>query len=327
MKKIIPVFINYAGCPHRCAFCNQKAINRQSEFNISTVKKQINIYLNYFKNQEKHLAFYGGSFTALEENTQDTLLTLADNMRQQGLISGIRMSTRPDCIDKSVVERLVHYKVDLVELGVQSLDDEVLKVANRGHDSACVSNAIDLLKKANIQTGIQLMIGLPKQSWQSIILTVRQVCNLKPDVARIYPLVIFADTLFADMHKKGKLKLIHLDLAVAQAAYIVDEFEKYAINTIRVGLQDDDGLREQGAVLAGIYHPAFGELVQAYRYKIRLNSVLDKTQSNNIDVLVDKTKVSKILGHKKANMIYWQENYADSAISVRQINKNQIFIK
>lgn len=317
MSYIIPVFISYAGCPHICAFCNQHRINKQTQFSFDEVNKQIDKYLSFLPDdKEKELAFYGGSFTGLPNEMQEQLLSLAQLLRQKNIIKKIRLSTRPDYIDKSVIERLLKYNVDLVELGVQSLDNEVLSLAKRGHDAQSVEKASILLKKAGVELGLQLMLGLPRQDWPSIIATTKLVVAIKPSIVRIYPLLIFANTDLAKAYLENEFVPITLDTAVEQAAYMAEEFEEQGINVIRLGLQDDDGLREQGAILAGPYHPAFGELVAAYRcLQLIKQKLVTLNSAQNVEIRVPRRDLSKYLGHKKSNVKYLHENYPDLTVT------------
>ena len=313
MSYIIPVFISYAGCPHICAFCNQHKINRQTEFSLIEVHKQIDKYLAFLpNNKEKELAFYGGSFTGLPVVWQEELLALAQDLRQKNVIQRVRLSTRPDYIDIAVIARLLKYGVDTVELGVQSLDDEVLRLAKRGHNAQAVENASFLLKDAGIELGLQFMLGLPKQDWSSVKATTQQALAIKPSIVRIYPLLIFADTDFGVDYLDNKFEPISLDTAVQQAAYMTEQFEAAGINVIRLGLQDDDGLREQGAILAGPYHSAFGELVASYRCLQFIKEKLDSLSNiKNVIIKVPRRDLSKYLGHKKMNVAYLNKHYPD----------------
>lgn len=329
MSYIIPVFISYAGCPHICAFCNQHKINRQEEFSLVAVQEQIDRYLSFLPtNKDKELAFYGGSFTGLTADLQEQLLLLAMNLKETGVIKQIRLSTRPDYIDAKVVARLLKYQVSLVELGVQSLDDNVLQIAKRGHDKKTVYLAVDLLKTSGIDFGIQLMLGLPEQCWLSVQRTTLEVVQLKPSVVRIYPLLVFEETDLAKMYVNGDFQTIDLQTAIEQAAYMMDVFERNNIKVIRLGLQEDEGLREQGSVLAGPYHPAFGELVSSYRCLQLLEEELSVfKESNSLEIYVPEKELSKFIGHKKSNVIYLKQKYPKLEISFIPCQENSVKIK
>ncbi|MDR2005946.1 MAG: radical SAM protein [Acidaminococcales bacterium] len=328
MPHIIPVFINHAGCPHRCAFCDQHAINRQTGFSLSKVREQIAEGLKWRPGEaEKEIAFYGGSFTGLPEETQETLLTMAQNLRREGKINKIRLSTRPDYIDKKVVRRLLAYEVDLVEIGAQSLDDQVLALARRGHDAQSVVGAACLLHAAGLKIGLQLMIGLPGQTWHSIVATTEKVIEIKPEVVRIYPLLILAGTEFAAAWEKGLLAAFELESAVEEAAYIADKVSGHGIKVIRTGLHDDAGLREQG-VLAGPYHPAFGELVAARRCRKAIEAVLAERGGEGEAVFsVPARCFSQAAGHKKSNLAYFKQRYPQITVTFEKTDCESIRLK
>ncbi|MDR3348009.1 MAG: radical SAM protein [Acidaminococcales bacterium] len=329
MPHIIPVFINHAGCPHRCAFCNQRAINRRAGFSLPAVRAQIAEGLKWRPGGEgKEIAFYGGSFTGLPEETQENLLGIAQNLRREGKIDTIRLSTRPDYIDKKVVRRLLAHEVDLVEIGAQSLDDRVLALARRGHDAQSVMDAARLLRAAGLKTGLQLMVGLPGQTWRSIAETVEKVIEIKPDTVRIYPLLILAGTEFAAAWAKGCLEAMELETAVEEAAYITDKVTGHGIKVIRTGLQDDAGLREQGAILAGPYHPAFGELVAARRCRKAMETILAGRGGKGEAVFnVPARYLSQALGHKKSNMAYFKQHYPQIAVTFEKTECENIQLK
>ncbi len=312
MPHIIPVFISYAGCPHRCAFCNQHRISGHREFSIEDARGQIDRYLAFLPAQTaKELAFYGGSFTALPETAQESLLELAEEYQQKGEVTSLRISTRPDYIDETTITRLKNHGVKMVELGVQSLDDQVLALADRGHTSADVARAAAKLTQNSVAFGIQLMLGLPGQDWESVRETADLTVKMKPAVVRIYPVLIFADTKLADEFHAGRFQPLDIDTAAEQAAYLAEAFENAGIKVIRLGLQDDEGLREQGAILGGPYHPAFGELVAGQRYRKWLSTKLAVLPATvrRVRILLPARELSKVYGHKKTNLEYFKQHY------------------
>ena len=200
---IIPIFIPHAGCPHQCVFCNQKTISGQKTAALEGAKEQINRWLERVKpSVENEAAFYGGSFTGLDITLQKELLALTDELLARKVIGSVRLSTRPDYIDDERLELLRNHGVKLVELGVQSLDDKVLAAAERGHTAEQVTNAVALLKKYDFKVGLQLMVGMPEQDFSSVKETVEKVLALKPDIARIYPLLVIKGTPLAKSYEQ-----------------------------------------------------------------------------------------------------------------------------
>lgn len=312
MGIIIPVFIPHAGCPHQCSFCNQKKISGQHSANIKNAKVQITKYLEWTKpSKNNQIAYYGGSFTGLDVNTQKEFLELAESYVKTGVIGSIRMSTRPDYINNEILDLLGKYTVDCVELGVQSLDEKVLLATERGHSKEDVFKAVKLLKLRGFKVGTQLMVGMPEQTWQNIYETVQYILKLKPDVARIYPLLVVKGAPLEKTYEKGEFQPISLAKAIAQSDYVYQKLSKAGIKVIRLGLQADDELCADGNIIDGPFHPAFGELVKSFPYRFEINNQFTKLNASNFKITINyKSKnASKIRGMKKENLLSWENNF------------------
>ncbi len=317
---ILPIFIPHAGCPHQCVFCNQRAISGQKLTATSSARAQIARWRSWLRpSQQNEAAFYGGSFTGLPLALQRQLLALTDELRAEGFIGSVRLSTRPDYIDEERLTLLTQHKVKLVELGVQSLDDAVLQAAGRGHTAAQVTQAMQLLKQYGFATGLQLMVGLPRQSFASVQQTVRQVVSLAPDIARIYPLLVIKDTPLAADFAAGRFVPLTLQAAVEQAAWAYRELVAAGINVIRIGLQADAELCSPGNIIAGPFHPAMGELVKSRVLRDELTPQLENLVSmgvGGIDILCPPKLESKLRGQKGCNLRYWQERFPGVSFAV-----------
>lgn len=265
MPFVIPIFIPHEGCPHACVFCNQQRISgRRSRNPVSPgeVGEIISEWLSrraVRRVDEVQVAFYGGSFTGLPEGRQEELLGAVAPFMTRGQVQTIRISTRPDYIDPVVIDRLRRSGVRIVELGVQSLDPAVLTACNRGHSAGQAVRAIGQLREDNLRVGVQLMIGLPGESLLSLRRTVRQIAALRPDFVRIYPLLVLKGSVLAALYAHGRYRPLSLEHAVTQTAWMNNIFVRRGIRVVRMGLQPGPELEE--ALLAGPYHPAFGELV------------------------------------------------------------------
>ena len=311
---IIPIFIPHYGCTHACVFCNQQKITGH----IMPVVAQevagiINEHLTRIT-EERHIevAFYGGSFTALDIKVQSELLSPAYQALQQGRIHGIRLSTRPDCIDEIIVQNLIAFGVSTIELGVQSLDNEVLLASARGHSATHVIQAVHLIKKMGLQCGIQLMPGLPGEDWPSLIATTQGVIKLAPDFVRIYPTIVIAHTQLAKMYDGGSYTPLSLAAGVARAAFIKIMFAEHGIQVIRTGLQATEELGNRHVVLAGPYHPAFGEMVDSYLFYLMLVHAVDSLGAGKKGSLVihhHSRDTSKLRGMKNSNIKKLQSIY------------------
>lgn len=263
---IIPLFIPHWGCPHQCVFCNQVRITgRSTSVTAQDIEKIIREYVPVRDDSRYwEAAFYGGSFTALPVKVMEELLKPAKQALDEGRIRSIRLSTRPDCITPEILRLLKRYGVKTVELGVQSLDPQVLKKAERGHTAEDARQAAALLRQNDFSVGLQFMIGLPGEDWKSMRYTARQGVRLKPDFIRIYPVLVLEGTALGKMYRAGTYRPIRLEEAVCKAAFMKRWYNHHGIGVIRVGLQATDELDTGHSLLAGPYHPAMGEMCDQY---------------------------------------------------------------
>lgn len=310
---IIPIFIPHFGCPHQCVFCNQKKITgAQHPMTPSIVEKTISEHLVRI-NRERHIevAFYGGSFTALPINKQQELLTPAYRALKAGNVHAIRISTRPDYINNKILDLLRAFGVSTIELGAQSLDDKVLLLTARGHTSKAINNAVRLIKSAGIKCGLQLMVGLFGEDWPSLIRTTQLAADLRPDFARIYPTLVIADTYLAKLYQEGFYTPLTIHEAIARCAFMKLVFERHNIPVIRTGLQASEDLNDYDVVLAGPYHPAFGEMVDAHIFNAMVIRCLDNFTKINSDVFIHHhpNDTSKLRGLCNANTKAWKKKF------------------
>lgn len=261
---VIPVFIPHEGCPHRCIFCNQQQISGEVRPPVSAaeVTAIITEWLHHGQGRAPvQVAFYGGSFTGLPLTRQERLLAAVAPFIEQGQVQEIRLSTRPDYIDEERLALLARFHVRVIELGVQSCDDAVLARAGRGHSFSDIKRAAELIRAAGFQLGMQLMLGLPGQGFAQLRATMSEVIRLAPDLVRIYPVLVLAGSGLAALQARGDYQPLTLARAVLLAAYMKKRFDAVGIPVVRMGLQPGPELEQ--SLVAGPYHPAFGELVQA----------------------------------------------------------------
>ncbi|MGM9520608.1 MAG: elongator complex protein 3 [Phascolarctobacterium sp.] len=317
---IIPIFIPHAGCPHQCVFCNQKTISGQKSAAVVEAKAQIERWLQWIKpGRANEAAFYGGSFTGLDMALQRQLLGLTDELYDKEIIGSVRLSTRPDYIDAERLSLLKEHHVELVELGVQSLDDAVLQRAERGHSAAAVYAAHKLLRDFGFKTGIQLMVGMPGQSYASVQETAQKVAQMQPDIARIYPLLVIKDTPLAVSYAKGEFAPLSLEEAVEQSAYVYKTLRSAGINVIRIGLQPDEELCAAGNIVAGPFHPAMGELVKSRVLREHFTPILQQLVEGGAEDVIfhcPRKMESKLRGLKNCNMQYWQGLFPNLKITI-----------
>ena len=264
---VIPIFIAHQGCPHRCIFCDQHTITghaKQADEPVSpmTVRKTVEQWLAHNRGErrdEVQVAFYGGSFTGIPLQRQEELLDAVRPYINAGQVSSIRISTRPDYIDEKSVATLQKYMVSIVELGIQSLDRNVLQASARGHSVEQSERAIKLLKEKGFTVGAQIMCGLPGDSTKRFIITAHGIAALAPDFVRIYPALVIKGSGLEKLYLEDTYLPLSLLKAISLTCRVKNIFERHHIRVVRMGLQPSRDLENK--VLAGPYHPAFGELV------------------------------------------------------------------
>lgn len=276
---IIPIFLPQWGCPHRCIYCHQEKITqtRRPEMHRADFFSLVESGLNSARRtpgRRVELAFYGGTFTLLPAPLRKELLAWAADYLRQGRVEALRLSTRPDTLSEKVLLDLKAAGVETVELGVQSLNDQVLERSGRGHSAQDSFNAVQLLKKFSLRVGIQLMAGLPGDTTEGFNRTIREVRDLKPDLVRIYPTVVFPRTVLARWVENGHYTPLTLEEAVSLCRGAVDLLETAGIPVIRLGLQSHDRMSLGKDVLAGPYHPAFGDLVRGELFLMKVKQDL-----------------------------------------------------
>lgn len=306
----IPVFIPHSGCPHCCVFCNQWRVTGLSEKVTSNdIHKTIERYLSDkpVSVEKIEIAFFGGSFTAIPLSEQIEYLSAANLYIERGIIDSVRISTRPDCIDKNILEVLKKYNVETVELGVQSFSDNVLQESGRGHNAQQVVDAVSLLKEYNFRVGIQLMPGLPGDTFEISIQSALKAIELSPDDVRIYPAVVLKDTAMETLYNNKMFTPLTLEDAVNLCSVMYGMFIDQNINVIRMGLHPID--LAGGAVVAGPYHEALGFLIKS-RYRrniieIILKQVLDNNSGlKDLSIIFPYMMKEEYIGMRKDNINY-----------------------
>ena len=321
-ESIIPVFVPHLGCPNDCVFCNQRRISgAQEPAGVENVKNAIESAAALPRNGAKRqLAFYGGSFTAIPSCQQEALLGAAKEYLDRGEIDAIRLSTRPDAIDGAVLARLKRYGVETIELGAQSLCDEILLLSGRGHTAEDVVSASKQIKAAGFRLILQMMTGLPGDSVERTVDTAKKIIALHQDGVRIYPTVIVRDTALYDLWQAGEYKEHTVADAVEYCAAIVPLFEAAGIPIIRLGLNPTDEL-SGGAAAGGAYHPALGELVKSRLMLDKMRAVLNGVPAGSrVTLGVNKSRVSQAVGQHRGNVSRLTAEFGLKELKIRGID-------
>lgn len=331
MKKeyIIPIFVPHLGCPNDCTFCNQKKISGQTKkVTKQDVRNTIEYYLKNFKKDDNYIevAFFGGSFTGIDPKIQEELLSVAYEYIKNKKIDSIRLSTRPDYIDKETLKRLKKYGVKTIELGVQSTNDYILKKCRRGHTFEDVKKASKLIRRFGFTLGHQMMVGLPESTRQDEIKTAKDLIKLKPKIIRIYPVLVISGTQLEEDYKNGDYEPLNVEQAVEISKELLILFASKHINVIRIGLQNTNEITDpnnpNSQVVAGPYHPAFRQLVESALWYDAISEKIKKININIKDVQIDANPydINNIIGHKRCNVIKIDNLYNTNLI-VKSNNK------
>ncbi len=359
MKKhaIIPIFIPHKGCPNDCVFCNQKKITaHQKEVTAKDVETTVETWLSTLESRGLdtiETAFFGGSFTGISLEEQTVYLRTVKKFKDAGRIDKIHLSTRPDYIDKEILDNLKKYDVDTIELGVQSFDDQVLSLSGRGHDSSCVYRAAELIKEWEFELGIQLMIGLPGDSLETCIYSAEETVKIGPSIARLYPTVVIRDTELYSQYLRGDYVPLPESEAVMRTKKMYRILTAAGINIIRVGLKSSDIISERGEIGSGTFHPAFRQLVEGELAKEQLVALLDGMNIHPVtsgsmsdsevciqsgrpkhpvqaEFFSNRKSFSNMVGHQKKNKKFFLEMYPQLNILYKvndNLSDNQFEIK
>ncbi len=309
----ISIFVPHAGCPHKCSFCNQKTISGQQYApHGEDVHKICSKAMKEVKSlKDTEIAFFGGSFTAIERPYMTELLQTANEYIGKDGFKGIRISTRPDFIDKEILDILKLYGVTAIELGAQSMSDKVLEANDRGHTSDDVFRASKLIREYDFELGLQMMVGLYKSDILDEFETMNKILEICPDTLRIYPVVLLEGTRLAELFESDEYKLLDFDEVISLCSDMLIRCHEKGINVIKCGIHASDGV--EGDKIAGFYHPAFRELCESKIYRDIFEEKLLKNNisSGNVTIEVNPSCISKALGHKKSNTEYFHKKGID----------------
>ncbi len=307
MKHInVSLFVPHLGCPNSCIFCNQKTISGKTQpLKISDIEEACEIAKNgnYCK-ENSEIAFFGGSFTAIDRDEMIKYLSVAAPYSEK-YFGGIRISTRPDCIDREVLEILKKYNVSAIELGAQSMSEEVLRANERGHSPEDTVNAAVLIKEYGFSLGLQMMTGLYGSDSEKDIYTAEKFIELQPDTVRIYPTVVLEDTKLCSLFRSGEYVPPTREETVSLCAQLLLMFHKENIRVIRLGLHSGGNVEE--GFVAGVYHPAFRELCEGKIYRDIIEEKIKSLPPGRYEISVKDSEVSKASGHKRCNIEYFAE--------------------
>ncbi len=325
----IPIFIPHEGCPNDCIFCNQRKISgclaAPAEDEMRSI---IQTHLSAVNHRDCEIAFFGGSFTGLPFSEQEKYLQIAEEFVKSGQVQGIRLSTRPDYINDEVLQLLGKHSVKIIELGIQSLDEEVLRQSRRFYSIETALKACSLVKQYGISLGVQTMLGLPGDTLEKSLYTAKTLILQKPDMVRLYPTLVIQDTDLETEYKNGQYKPLTVNDAVLWCSEIIPLYEAAGIRVLRIGLHHSENIQNGAEVIAGPAHPAFGELVYSEIWKRRISEKLDQNAAvgKTLIIHVSASEVSKVVGQHHQNLDYLKKVYGFTSIKVLGDRETENFL-
>ena len=300
----IPIFIPQLGCPFQCVFCDQEKITSRGHVpEMEEVEDIISKYLSSIPRGKRHveIGFFGGNFTGLAIEEQEKYLSIAHRYLECGTIQGIRLSTRPDYIDAPRLDMLKIYGVTTIELGAQSMDDEVLIQAARGHTAENVEMASQLITAKGFRLGLQMMIGLPGDSLEKAKYTAIKIIELGACETRIYPVLVIRDTKLGEWYEEGKYQPLTLDETVRWLKEVIPLFEASGVEITRIGLHSSVGLLSGKELLAGPFHTSIRELAMTEVWWDRLEGMTRNKKGERCEIRVHPSQYNFAIGYYGKN--------------------------
>lgn len=304
----IPIFIPEKACPFKCVYCNQFNItNRTDAVNVNDIKSIVDMYLATIpQNAIVRIGFFGGSFTCMPVEEQSAYLSAVQEYVNRRVVSEIQLSTRPDFINDEILSNLKNNHVTIIELGAQSLSDDVLKLCGRGHTADDVENASRLINSYGFDLGLQMMLGLPGDSFETSFMTAKKIVEFGAKYTRIYPTLVIKNSYLEKMYYEGVYKPLSLYEAVSWCKNLVAFFNENNVNILRVGLHPSEGLLSGESLVTGPFHVSFKELVLTELWHDKINSIVEgKTYSDEVTIFAPETEMNYAVGYGGKNKKYF----------------------
>ncbi len=307
----IPIFIPELACPFQCIYCDQSKISGTASMpGDDEITAKIELHLRSIPaGSEVQLAYFGGNFTGIPHDAQRRYLELAAPYIRRGSIRGIRISTRPDYINDQVLALLRDHQVTHIELGAQSLDEEVLRKSRRGHTVAAVEQASGQIRASGFTLGLQMMIGLPGDTLERSLATAHRIVGLGATDTRVYPTLVIRGTTLEKMYRKGEYRPLELEDAMEWCSQILPVFEKAGVRVIRVGLHPSEGLLSGDDLVAGPFHPSFREMVETRRWK-RILRAIEPGNEQSLEIRVPPGELNWAVGYGSSNKKMLEEKFS-----------------
>jgi histone acetyltransferase (RNA polymerase elongator complex component) len=299
-------------CPFQCIFCDQEKISGRKE---APSAEEVDFILNRNlktiprKNTEVEVGFFGGTFTGLPYEKQKSYFDAVLPFITNGKICGIRLSTRPDFITPEKLDLLKKYPVKTIELGAQSMDDDVLRKSGRGHSSRNTEIASRMILDAGFLLGLQMMIGLPGDTQEKSLATAKKIVELGASETRIYPVIVIKNTPLEKLYQDGRFIPLELDEAIARTKKVAAIFDRSGVKIIRIGLHPSEGLLNRNDYVAGPFHTSFRELVTTSVWADRFQVLYYKHRGGRVKILVNPADINPAIGYSRKNQKQLEQHF------------------
>jgi histone acetyltransferase (RNA polymerase elongator complex component) len=316
---IVPIFLPHLGCSDRCIYCDQGCITDVHSDDLSSlIKKSLeNVKGNY------EVGLFGGNIFNIEPSVLKMLFKYFDDFSER--ISNFRISTKPIPLNEETIRILKENRVTVVELGMPVFNDDILKKLHRGHTIEDLYRAFYLLKDRGFHVAIQVMVGLPDEMKNDVKETAMQIIRLSPYYIRIYPLVVLKNTPLHRMYESGFFVPVQFEEAIERATYIYLSALKHGIKTVKMGLTDNELIKD--SVVAGQFHPALGYIVKSQAFYLAIKANIDAASlKGDVTVKLNSADIPHLIGHRRVNIKKFKEQGIYVAWEKHDIEKGNFIL-
>ena len=206
-------------CPNRdgrlgtggCIYCNNDSFNPSYCQREKSVKQQLVEGKEFFRRKYPEMRYmaYFQAFTNTY-STLDHLKSLYEEALDVEDVVGLVIGTRPDCIDDTLLDyltQLARQTMVTLEYGIETANDDTLRLIRRGHDFQCVRDAVERTKGRGIVIGGHVILGLPGEDAEESVRQATIMSELGLDVLKIHQMQIIRGTRLAQMYAENPFHL------------------------------------------------------------------------------------------------------------------------
>ncbi len=302
---IIPIFFPHLGCHDRCIYCNQAYITDSKDHNNrSIIEKTLGVQKGFYE-----VGLYGGNIFGLEPPQLKKLFTYFEDYMES--ITNFRISTKPAPLNKETLTILKEHRVTIVELGIPTFNDKILRILNRQHTVDDLHRAYYMLHNEGFNVALQVMVGLPHETMEDIKETVKHIIRLTPYYIRIYPLVVLKGTPLHRMYEGDRFISVSFEEAIRRTLFIYLNALQHNIKVTKMGLTENEIIKD--SIVAGPYHPSFGYMVKSQAMYLAIKTKIETSSiKGSVCISLNNKDIPHLIGHKRSNI----KNFDDQGIDI-----------